>query len=300
MDYHATHLALGAATENLHAALAALDGGAARPRSAPPDASGEFFRLDLPELDRDLPKPDACVWLRRHTNRSAYRNEGLSPSILPELAACGAAPMEIRTLTGRMINEAADWVREASEIRFRTREVNEWFAASLRYGANADAFSDGLHVGTLALPPGGVGLLRLISDWRRLAFLNALGAYKLLARIEAANFMRAPLVLAVVGGQEASPFEAGRCLQRVWLRLTEIGLSAHPYYVVSDLTQRLRRDWVPARCVGPARALTERIRSTLGEGQTLHCLLRVGIPTRTLPASGRMRPQQLLCDRIDA
>jgi hypothetical protein len=203
----------------------------------------------------------------------------------------------VRVISGGGIREAADWVKQASEVRFQTREVNEWFAASLRYGDTADDFASGLHVSTLALPPGGVMLLKLMSDWNRLQWLNRLRAYKLFAAIEAANFQKTPLVVAITGSSGADDaFEAGRCLQRVWLKATESGLSAQPYYVVSDLLNRLESGGVPAQCLAQATALRGQVKSKFGEQARLHCMLRIGEPVGRIPVSGRLSLDRVMCD----
>lgn len=296
VDYHATHLAIGAAAENLVQALAGLGGDPAACQAGVPGPDAAFFRLQVDSAMQALPAPADGIWLRRHTNRSPYETTPIAPESIAQLESCGIAAVGVQAMTGASIKQAADWVRQASEIRFQTREVNEWFAASLRYGQAADEFSEGLHVSTLALPPGGTALLRLMSSWKRLEVMNRLRAYTLFAAIEAANFQQAPLVLAVTADPAGTPFDAGRCLQRVWLKLTELGLSAHPYYVVSDLVQRLRIDRVPAQCRRQAETLAAGLQSALGADQTLHCLLRVGKPRRSLPVAGRFPVERLFCD----
>jgi hypothetical protein len=174
--------------------------------------------------------------------------------------------------------------------------VNEWFAASLRYGDSPEDRASGLHVDTLALPPGGVGLLKLMSDWDRLQWLNRMRAYKLFASIEAANFQKAPLIVAIVGPSDrAAALDAGRCLQRVWLKVTELGLSAHPYYVVADLLNRLGSNGVPEQCLTQSLALQNRIRAEYGHDSTLHCLLRVGKPVGETQVSGRLPLNEIMC-----
>lgn len=299
VDYHATLLALGAASENLTWALARLGVDSADWHIGPPDQSGAFFRGSINSINDAIPKSGSAVWLQRHTNRTPYLMAEISPEIEAELTSCVEGDARITAISGAAIKDVSNWVCQASEIRFQTREVNEWFAASLRYGDAQEDWFEGLHVNTLALPPGGVGLLKLMSDWNRLQWLNRLRAYKLFSRIEAANFQQAPLILAIVGKTNAPAFDAGRCLQRVWLRLTELGLSAHPYYVVSDLLQRLALNRVPEQCRNQGESLKEQIQATLGQNQILHCLLRVGKPSRQLPVSGRLPLERVMCNSDD-
>lgn len=295
-DYHATKLALGAATENLVLAMQSLGLDMTSWYLDTPKEDGIFAQGPVTERINVIYPSNTPLWKLRHTNRLPYHPE-IDPTTGQLLADCQVNKVGVRVITGPGIRRAADWVRQASEIRFQTPEVNEWFAASLRYGSSPEEITDGLHVNTLALPPGGVALLKLMSDWGRMQWLNRMRAYKLFAIIEAANFRKAPLVIAIIGSSDnASAFDAGRCLQKVWLRVTELGLSAHPYYVVSDLLNRLRSDSVPAQCMTQALALRERIHAELDRDDTLHCMLRVGKPFGNIQFSGRLPLNRMLCN----
>lgn len=295
VDYHATKLALGASAENLVWAMQLLGLDMAAWYLGTPDKDGIFARGPVTGQANAIEPSNTPLWKLRHTNRLPYRPE-IDPDVAHRLAACQVNNVGVRAITGAGIRQTADWVRQASEIRFQTREANEWFAASLRYGDAPEDFASGLHVDTLALPPGGVGLLKLMSDWRRLQWLNRLRAYKLFAAIEAVNFQKAPLVVAIIGpaGQTAA-FDAGRCLQQVWLRVTEQGLSAQPYYVVADLLNRLELNSVPEQCIPQALALQSRVRSEYGNENTVHCLLRIGKPIGVIKVSGRLPLNEIIC-----
>jgi len=295
-DYHATQIALGAAAENLVLALQSLGLDATSWHLGAPREDGIFAQGPVAGRSKGIELSNTPLWKLRHTNRLPYRPE-IDPDIGQQLANCQVHKVGVRVITGSAIKQAANWVRQASEIRFQTPEVNEWFAASLRYGSSPEEMTDGLHVNTLALPPGGVTLLKVMSDWRRMQWLNRIYAYKFFAFIEEVNFQKTPLVLAIVGpSDKADAFDAGRCLQRVWLRVTELGLSAHPYYVVSDLLNRLASGGVPVQCTPQALTLQERVRAELGDDQRLHCLLRVGKPFGNIQVSGRRPLGDLMCN----
>jgi hypothetical protein len=128
-------------------------------------------------------------------------------------------------------------------------------------------------------------------------WLNRIRAYKLFSAIEATNFQKTALIVAIVGPPDkTAAFDAGRCLQRVWLKATERGLSAQPYYVVSDLLNRLKLDSVPPQCRALGIALQDRIHAEYGRENTLHCLLRVGKPVGSTPVSGRLPMNQIMCN----
>lgn len=299
VDYHATTLALGTAAENLVWAMQSLGLDVSSWYLGIPEVDGVFARGSVTGQANVLEPSSPPLWKRRHTNRLPYHSE-IDPDIALKLAACQVGKVGVRIIVGSGIRQAADLVRLASETRFQTREVNEWFASSLRYGDSPEDLASGLHVDTLALPPGGVGLLKLMSDWGRMQWLNRVRAYKLFAAIEATNFQKAPLVVAIIGPSDpVAAFDAGRCLQRVWLRVTELGLSAHPYYVVADLLNRLESNSVPEQCVPQSFALQDRIRAEYGHENTLHCLLRVGKPVGKIQVSGRLPLNEIMCNVVN-
>lgn len=295
VDYHATTLALGAVTENLISAANSLGLDWSSWNFHVPGPDGVFIQGSLAGQEKTTGFLDNPIWKQRHTNRLPYLPE-INPHVLPELEACHVGQASVNPITGKAIKTVAAWVKQASEIRFQTREVNEWFASSLRYENTPQAMMEGLNVNTLGLPPGGVGLLKLMSNWNRMQLLNRFKAYKLFASIEAINFQKTPLVIAITGSTgKASIFEAGRCLQKVWLKVTELGLSAHPYYVVADLLGRLESDGVPLPCRQQAENIKMQVQEKFGQGKTLHCLMRVGIPVGSIEFSGRLPIDEIMC-----
>lgn len=297
VDHHATILALGAAAENLACALDAsgLDNSAWS--FGLPNAASVFARGPVRVGSGISLASGEQLWKRRHTNRFPYRSE-LAPTVAPTLGACGMGEVGAQLISGTGIRQVAQWVRRASEVRFQIREANEWFTSSLRYGDSRTERASGLHVSTLALPPGGVALLRVMSDWGRMQWLNRMRAFKFFAAIEAVNFQKAPLIVAIVGPTgPAAGFDAGRCLQRVWLKATELGLSAQPFYVVTDLLNRLESNGLPEHCVSGAKGLRARVHAQFGSGNAVHCLLRIGKPIKDIAVSGRLPLNEIMCDR---
>jgi hypothetical protein len=184
----------------------------------------------------------------------------------------------------------ASLIERASHIRFCTREVHEWLGKSLRFNAAAVARGDGLDVATLALPPGGKAFLKLIADWRRLSMLNRVGAYRLLAAIDAAPVRRGPGLMAIIADDSAhGGIEAGRLMARLWTALNRQGVSVHPYYVVADQLARLRTGGVPAERVELAREVAAETCDVFGirAKESLYMILRVGYSKR--PAARSLR-----------
>jgi len=246
----------------------------------------------------ELPRADP-LW-RRHTNRFGYRKTALPPALFAELAALGDAAAHVQVLSGLgVIHEVAALVERGSRLRFRVRSVHEWLIESLRLTPDEAARGDGLDVETLDLPLGGGLLLRLISDWSRLQWLNRLGLYRMLAAVDSRPVASAPALLAITGPADAlSGLTAGRVLARAWHRLEAAGVAAQPYYVISDMLERLHRGGIPDPLVDEAVALATDNADVFGlaEDERLLMLLRIGIAQRTAPRSRRLPLKAVVVD----
>lgn len=305
-EHHASRLAFGAAAENLAQALS-LVGEADGWSFGVPDERGVFASGPVRAPHAAVPTGDLLPWQRRRTSRAAYRLEPVPAECASAVAAMQVGRCSCRVVTGRdKLREVAAVVQGASEIRFQTREVHEWLGRSLRYGPGEAGLREGLHVRTLAVPPGVPTILKWTSRWEVMERLNRVGAHRLFAAVEAATFTQAPCVLAVVGpetvgpdtagpGAAADALDAGRLFERAWLHLAAQGLAGHPFYVLPDLFMRLESGGVPPALRERARTVVEDAREVLGlENQKLHCLIRFGVPKKETPRSLRRTVEDLL------
>lgn len=288
-DRHCEHLTMGAVTENLLQAArhAGLDIDWKQNSNGPDYLSGN--------IDPETPAPDAArdhPLFKRHTNRLAYRNTPVDTEILDELAVMSEDDCRLLLFSeARRISEVASLIDMGSRLRFRTREVHEWFAHVLRFSAEEVASGTGLDVATIDLPPGGRMLLRLIKDWRRMSLLNRIGAYKALSKIESSKMANSSAVVAVIGpSDDRSELAAGRLTERIWTFLNERGLAVQPFYVITDLLHRLAAQRTPSELIEDASKLRDRTNEMLPEGLSLHMLLRIGHPKKIPTRSMRLSP----------
>lgn len=297
-EHPAVLLALGSLIENLFQAAAWAGFDTRSWRQPPFPRTDRILEIPPPESEppSDRPPPAIC---ERHTNRAPFSRTPLPKPLARTLQTLGTDRVNTLVFTHpRDIGTLATLVRLASQLRFRTEEIHRWLADSLRFTPEEVARGDGLDVATLCLPPGGRALSRFLADWRRMAFLNRLGAYKLLARIEAAQFRRAGAIVAIVG-KESDPsswLEAGRLMERVWLELTQNGLAVQPYFVLPDQLYRLKTNTIPLPFEEEARKLAEAGTDILAR-RALFMLLRVGFPTREVPRSARLPQETILTNR---
>lgn len=304
-DSHATLLTFGALSENLTQAAAALGVKLVWDLPKTLDTRNPiYFKATIEQIDNVItPAIDSIPLFKRHTNRHSYKSRPLNRDCTSLLKNLTQDSIRILLVDNQSsIKQAAKMVMSASEIRFQTQEVHEWLAKSLRFNRKrTEQYGEGLDVATIDLPPGGGLFLRLISDWRRMSWLNKLGAYKAMALIDSQPIGKAPALVAIVGQDSfRDTLAAGQLMNRVWIALNAKGVAVHPYYVVSDQLQRLQANTIPSHLVKQADAVVEQTQRlfNLGDGEALHMLLRVGYPEKT-PVKSKRLPLKTVCSGIE-
>ncbi len=119
----------------------------------------------------------------------------------------------------------------SDRIRMLNRGMHGELARELRWNSHgADASADGIDVATLALPPGGEEMLRLLMRPTVSAFLAEHDLGGGLADMQRRALM-STAALGLVTVDARTPFarvRGGRALQRVWLEATAHRLAVHP------------------------------------------------------------------------
>jgi hypothetical protein len=213
----------------------------------------------------------------RRTDRAAYARRSVPAELVSQLRSDRQDAVRALVFTGSDdVARGTKLLTEASRVRFASRALHEHFVRSIDWaGAGL-----GIAPESLALPQGGMTLLRAMRPWPVMAALDRLGLTSFLAQLEMVQARRAPALIAIVGPAGATnAFAAGRLMQRLWLALTARGLTAQPYYA---LTQRLLlggEDGFAARCAG----------WTGESGTFVHLVMRTGFPTKPTPGGPSRR-----------
>ncbi|MCB1900411.1 nitroreductase family protein [Cognatazoarcus halotolerans] len=291
---HATLLGIGAVAENL-SQNSKTDSDALRWASE--SACGPYFSWHIDR--RELNERANQAVLSRHTNRFKYGTEAPQTSALESLIASTEGTARIQVLpAGKAFDDLSEVTRTCCMARFCNRELHDWLMGSLRFSRGEIEAGDGLDVNTIDLPPGGASFMHLVSDWKRMALLNRLQIYRLMADMEVRKLRNASMLVCVVGpGGYRDSLDAGRLMQRVWIELNKQGWGVHPFYVVADqqtrhIAHRIPTDW--ARPVGQALDDLPGILS-LDANERLHIVLRVGRPlVKSPPRSRRLPVERLL------
>jgi len=155
-------------------------------KTAPIEPNNANSRANQPRLTRGDESLTSMIF-HRHTNRHGYSKQQISVNRLDELRiqaelvesissddATPGSKLQTTWLTQRAdISQMARLVARCDLMRFRYRPFHEELYRQLRFTkAQAELTRDGLDVRTLALPPGGRGLLQILRSWNVMRFLN--------------------------------------------------------------------------------------------------------------------------------
>ena len=299
-DSPATLLTMGAVMENINQAVTAVGWPLTWqiPPALPPDQPVYFQALIGQASKMAEVSTDELPLFKRHTNRLPYRSQVVPEALLNMLKNLTVSTARIIVLDQpQEIKLTAEMVRKASEIRFRTREVIEWFSKCMRFGGHNVAANDGLDVNTLDLPLGGSAFLRLISSWRRMKILNLFGAYKVMSFVDSSPVRDAPALIAIVGPSGFHDIlAAGQLMERIWIILNAQDVAVHPYYVLADQLHRRQAGSIPHGLEKQADALFDETRQLFqfGQGEALQMLLRIGYPKKA-PVRSKRLPLEAVC-----
>lgn len=289
-EHHATKLAFAGAIENIFQAGEILGIHLDRVSNENPGLT-RFWIADEPVLPRSLADTDPLM--QRHTNRFAFKRERVADPIIEQIARLQEGAAYTLIIAGRdQIAVFADAVNKASAVRFQSQEVHEILGRSLRFNPREVAHGDGLDLATMDLPPGGRFLLKWTRAWGTMQRLNRFGLYRVFAQAEAKPVRRATLLVGIAGGNAE---EAGRLMQRTWIRLNAQGIAVQPYYVISDQLNQLALGKLPPAHAAQMRGVASELQS-FTRNQQLHMLLRCGYATRVPPRARRLPLDALFAD----
>jgi len=287
-SHHAVLLTLGAALENILIAADAL-GISIHCQYHSLESGNPSVELSIDQTASFEQPSEPHALFERYTNRFPFQRKSIPNDVIEDIQAVqeGEAVCLV-SHQKRELKTIASHVKVASEIRFQTQEIHEWFAGTLRFTQQEVAMGNGLDVATFDLPPGGKALIKLISDWNRLKLLNKLGMYKLLSNIEAMPIKQAPAICMIFGDKGVrGGIDAGRLMERVWIKLNMCGIAVQPYYVVPDQIQRLQRGKV-GDCFTDKVRIMKQYFDKFAADKALHMVLRIGYPMKMPVTSQRM------------
>jgi hypothetical protein len=233
----------------------------------------------------DLSTPS--IVYKRCTNRASFQSPNMDElRQLEELFADKGGVI----VSG---DSKASWVKltqQASSIRFQVKEIHELLSKALTFAADSEK---GLTPKSLGLPAGSGPMVRWISDWKNLSRMNRIGAYKLLAK-EEVKLLAKPSVLGILYTTDEDYVEAGKKLCELWSSINALGLSVHPYYVITDITYRYNKGTLPDQFDVAAKEVQKAYQGLLTPRAVPIIMLRIGKAKKQLERSRRYPIEKLI------
>ncbi|MGR6033907.1 MAG: hypothetical protein ACU4EQ_03150 [Candidatus Nitrosoglobus sp.] len=258
-------------------------------------STGKCATFHIPEAHVKLPEDAKTHPLfMRCTNRLPFIKKALPDNIANEIVSFSNSTCQVLLFQkSKQLDQWSEWIRTASEVRFQTPDVHEWFGQSLKFTPIEVSSNEGLDVNTLGLSSIGKYFLWITKTWARMKFLNKFGAYKLIAKMDAANIKNSSALLGLIaplGAKQA--IETGQLMERLWIKLNELGLSVQPSFVLPDQLYRLRQKQISPVLVQQLTHLESKLQSELRiKDRFLYILLRIGY-CETQPIKSMRQPIQ--------
>ncbi|MFI6051049.1 Rv1355c family protein [Streptomyces violascens] len=248
----ASHLAIGAAVENIDLAARAA-GWACRARLFPDPADrGLVYELTLDEGTAetdgsDRQHPSLAEWIEhRTTNRTLGPDTPLAAPHAMALSRCAdesGAQLQLVT-EHRELEELGRILGAGDRLRMMSPRLHHEMMAELRWDdEEVRRTREGIDVATLQLDRTDLAGISIARHWPNLAFLRRIGggasfedgARKLVAASSGIG------VLSIPGTTPDAYARGGRALQRLWLTATALGLGVQPLTPLLYLLARVER-----------------------------------------------------------
>lgn len=241
-------IALGAALENL--SLAAGQHGwrtvVNYPKDFGPDPEGREVVAIIRFAEGGTPDPLAMSLEERSTNRKAYSRKPVAEENLRQLESSIAdySGLQLHWISDRSLIRKLAWIVAATDrIRFVYQPFHAELYRQLRFTPEeAETERDGLDLRCLELPPGAATMLHWLRSWHLMRRLNRIGLSRMLSMASVLQTWRTGAIglLTSADGNSLGYLQAGRALQRVWLKATQLRLAFHPLGSVPIFFSRLR------------------------------------------------------------
>lgn len=222
----------GAVIENIHVA-AAEAGFKTRVSYLPQPAKKDFVAEIFFEEGRPGDHPHYAALHQRVTNRKFYRSQKIDEEILrtvSRLASDEGLILKAIAKKDKKYGELSKILGNADQIRYESERLHREFIKVLRFKNESAATRDGLNIPALEAGPGAEGVFRLISSWKRLSFLNALGLNKVFNAYTRKQMAKSEVaVLLALPSQKPEDYiRGGEVMERIWHELTLARVSVQP------------------------------------------------------------------------
>jgi sulfur-carrier protein adenylyltransferase/sulfurtransferase len=234
----ASVISCGAVLENMH--IAATTFGLEGDITYLPESGNQdcLARMDLQSTDQQKDPLHDVIW-KRCTNRKLYAKKPLPQALITDLnvQATSQGGSRLHFLTDRPdIDKLARIIYKVDRIRTEHRGLHEHLQHMIHYDdEEALRRRDGFPIGNLEAGRAGEMFLKFTRPWPVMNIANRIGLGRMVAQRsrQAARASSAAMLLTVPASDVKAFLHGGQAMERVWLCLTQNGLSAQPMAAIT-------------------------------------------------------------------
>ncbi len=241
--YTAAYATIGAAVENL--VIAASNLNLACDITPFPASENPVVRISF-RPSPTTPDPLSSALSQRCTNRRPYRREELSEAAKTSLHKAISVPgANLHLLDDQStMKELFRLSAKVDSVIFDHPELHANLFRWLRWNdREVEGSRDGLPVTSLELDSIQRLFFRLMSSWPFLRTLNLIGVNRLVGLLNSSLLMKSSAlgILVMDGSSDQDYFAGGRCMERLWLTATALGIAVHPFGGLPFILTRMLR-----------------------------------------------------------
>ena len=181
---------------------------------------------------------------RRCTNRKKYKKKKIEPGILYELAETrkGFPAMEMQYVTDQdQIKKLGKAVSAVDKIMCENRELHQALFHHITWTKEEEQQThQGLSLDSMELNAMDKSMFKMIKNWPVMNAFNKIGFSSIIRAKNAAQYGSAAcsVIVSTPTDSPSDYLDAGRFVQRFWLKATQKGLSLHPIVGVIYCNQK--------------------------------------------------------------
>lgn len=238
-DYYemGSHMALGAALENIHLqakALGLADKIELFPNKSITHLAAVIYFSPAQTQPTETDRLFAQHIFTRRTNRKVDSREPLDSAFFERLQAVvnqtGAVKMYY-TESENDLNKLAEIIAECDKVRLLNEQGHEEFYHEIRWNpTEAQQHRDGVEIDSVDISKSDIVGFKVASDWNAVKLIAEWqkgSAFKKLS-LKAVRAASAMIVFTVSDFNHTSLIQAGRAIQKAWIQADIDGVSVHP------------------------------------------------------------------------
>lgn len=298
-EHRGTYIALGALIENI--IIASPHSGFQPNLVTFPNPTDKFHVADLNfvQVYRDDNQLFSAI-NERVVNRKPYKLDPLPREFIADLTKSISEFKELNlTLTEdrEKIDQLGQAVSANEIVMLENKGLHDLFYDSVRWNEKEEKIhKTGLYAKTMELLPPQLAIFRLLKNWSIARILTGLGLAKFIAKENARGYAQTPLfgVITVKNNEPLSYIDAGRALQRIWLKATRDKLGLQPIIGIIYLGMSISAGKDTGLSVQHAELVSkscQKIEQVLGTSDQIAVMFRLGDGGQASGRSSRLDPE---------